>query len=683
MTFLQNQRTAVLSAILCSFLTLGILTPGVKADVDPPSGRDKIITNIVTYFIGRQHMTKHEIDDVISARTFDSYMETLDPMKVYFTQDDIDEFRKQRLEIDDLLKRGDVNFAVDVFNRFLKRVGERVAIIEDLLDDEIDFTIDEEMISDKDVTSHPKTEDEIRERWRKRIKYDFLMQTVVEKQSMEEARKKLTKRYTGYLRRMNQLNNDDVLEMYLTAFTTSFDPHTTYMSPPSKANFDISLTLQLEGIGASLSNVDGDCVIARIVPGGAADKDGRLKTQDKIIGVAQGLEDEEFVDTYDMKLDDVVKMIRGKSGTVVRLKVLTEGEAEAKVIDITRARVELKDEEAKAEVFKIERPNNQAAKIGVIDLPSFYMDMTGARLGKPDYKSCTRDVIAILDSFKEQGVDAVVMDLRRNGGGSLTEAISLTGLFIDRGPVVQVKDIGGNVTAYDDTERGMAWEGPLVVLTSKLSASASEIFAGAIQDYGRGVIVGDPTTHGKGTVQNLFDLQRELLQQNNGPKLGGLKLTISQFYRPSGDSTQLRGVVSDIALPSVISQMDIGEGDLDYAMKFDHVGKENFASVGAVNTEIIKSLTAQSLRRLETSEQFGAVKKQIERYVDRKSRTTVPLNKEKFIALREDGQEDSEILEEIVGEPTEVIERDYYLNEALDITADYVRLLSGTPISRK
>ncbi len=682
MIYSRNQRMAVLGTVLCAFLTLGVLAPWAKADVDPPGSKDKIITNIVTYFLGRQHMTKHAIDDVIAARTFDSYMETLDPMKVYFTQADIDEFRQQRLELDDQLKGGNVNFSVDVFNRFLKRVEERVTLIEDLLDHEFDFTIDEEMVSDRDAAEYSSTDEEIRERWRKRIKYDFLTQMVVEKQTMEEAREKLRKRYTSYLRRMNQLNNDDVLEMYLTSFTTSFDPHTTYMSPPSKANFDISLTLQLEGIGASLSNADGDAVIARIVPGGAADKDGRLKTQDKIIGVAQGT-DEDFVDTYDMKLDDVVKMIRGKSGTIVRLKVVTDGEAEAKIIDITRAKVELKDEEAKMDIFDVDLPNGQKSRIGVIDLPSFYMDMAGARLGKPDYKSCTRDVIAILDEFKAEGVDAVVMDLRRNGGGSLTEAISLTGLFIDKGPVVQVKDIGGRVTNYDDTEAGMAWEGPLVVLTSKLSASASEIFAGAIQDYGRGVIVGDPTTHGKGTVQNLFDLQRELLQQNNGPKLGGLKLTISQFYRPSGDSTQLRGVVADIALPSVISHMDIGEGDLDYAMKFDHVDKSDFRGFNAVNQQMVESLIAQSTQRLTESKEFTAVQNQIKRYVERKSRTTVPLNKEKFIAMREDGQEDSDILEGVVGEPTDVIDRDYYLDEALSITADYVKLLQGTPISRK
>lgn len=679
----RRNRTAVICAVLCSTFSLGILAPVAQADVEQQRSTDRIITNIVTYFIGRQHMTKHPIDDVISARTFDSYLETLDPMKVYFTQQDIDEFRKFRTELDDLLKNGDVKFALETFQRFQDRVEQRVALIDELLKGDFDFTLDEEMVSDRDAATYAASDEEVRERWRQRIKYDLLTQTVVEKQSMEDARKKLEKRYHAYLKRMHQLNNDDILEMYLTSFTTSFDPHTTYMSAPSKTNFDISLTLQLEGIGASLSNVDGDSVIARIVPGGAADKDGRLKVQDRVLGVAQGTEGD-FVDTAEMKLDDVVAMIRGKSGTIVRLKVLTEGETEAKVIDITRARVELTDEEAKADVFKAgTKADGSPYLIGVIDLPSFYMDMAGARQGNPNYKSCTRDVIAIIDDFKKQKVDAVVMDLRRNGGGSLTEAISLTGLFIDKGPVVQVKSMGGDVTAYDDTEAGMAWEGPLVVLTSKLSASASEIFAGAIQDYGRGLIVGDPTTHGKGTVQNLFDLQQEILGNNGGPKLGGLKLTISQFYRPGGDSTQLRGVVADIALPSVVAHMDIGEADLDYAMKFDHVDKGEFSTYGAVNKQLLESLVAMSTQRVEQSQEFAAVTKQISRYEERKKRTTVPLNKDKFVALREDGQEDSDILEAAAGEPTAKIKQDYYLNEALDITADYVKLLQGTAISRK
>ena len=369
------------------------------------------------------------------------------------------------------------------------------------------------------MAEYAKNRDEAFDRWRKRIKYDLLV-LKTEDVTGEEAIDRLDRRYTSYAKRMHQFSSDDLLEMYLSAITTSFDPHTNYMSPSSLENFNISMKLNLEGIGAALMMTDGYTVVSKVIPGGAADKNGKLQPEDRIVSVGQG-DDGEMVDVVDMNLNDVVKLIRGKAGTVVRLGVKPAGSNDVETYTITRAQIELKDSEARSEIIPVrQRPDGQPYQVGVIDLPSFYMDMTAARRGLTDFKSTTRDVRRILEDFNEKNVDVVVLDLTRNGGGSLTEAINLTGLFIDEGPVVQVKDSDNHVQHYDDLERGMVWKGPLVVLTSKFSASASEILAGAIQDYGRGIVVGDQATHGKGTVQSLLDLGSQLFDSPESAESG-------------------------------------------------------------------------------------------------------------------------------------------------------------------
>ena len=398
-----------------------------------------------------------------------------------------------------------------------------------------------------------------------------------DKTNKEDIRTRLKRRYQSIGKRMHQTSSDELLEMFLTSVTTSFDPHSTYMAPENAKNFNIVIGLQLQGIGAELRMTDGYTVIDKLIPGGPADKSGQLKAGDRIMTVGQN-DEGESVDVADMKLNDVVGLIRGHAGTVVRLGVLSEGGGALKVIKITRAKVELKDQEARSTIIEDgKKLDGTPFKLGVIDLPSFYMDMQGAREGNEDFKSCTRDVRRLLDDFNRKGVDAVVLDLRKNGGGSLTEAISLTGLFIEQGPVVQVKDPDGRVQQYDDTDRGMAWRGPLVVMISKFSASASEILAGAIQDYRRGLIVGDSSTHGKGTVQTMMDLGPQLFRIANPPDLGSLKLTVQQFYRPSGDSTQQRGVLADIVLPSLTDHYDVSEADLDYPVAFDKVPAASFS----------------------------------------------------------------------------------------------------------
>jgi carboxyl-terminal processing protease len=466
--------------------------------------------------------------------------------------------------------------------------------------------------------------------------------------------------------------------MYLSALTTAYDPHTTYMSPSTLENFEIMMRLNLDGIGASLQSVDGYTVVKKIIPGGAADRQGELKVEDKIVGVGQG-DEGDTVDVVDMKLSDVVKMIRGKRGTVVRLDVTPADSTKRKTVRIVRDKIELKDSEAKGKVFDVgSRPDGQPYKVGVIDLPSFYMDMAGARRGLRDYKSTTRDVRTILDGFRENGVDAVVLDLRRNGGGSLTEAINLTGLFIPEGPVVQVKDGEGHVQPYHDLDPGMAWSGPLVVVVSKFSASASEILAGAIQDYNRGLIIGDYATHGKGTVQSLMDLGQQLFRVPNSPPMGALKVTMQQFYRPSGDSTQKRGVLSDVELPSLTTHLDVGEGDLDFPVEFDRVEPITFKRFAYVDQTVCDQLRRRSEQRRGQSDDFKKVSKNIARYKEQKAKKYVTLNAEKFLAeraeLNADKEEEKQFEELNEASNSSEINRDYYLDEALDITVDYLNL---------
>ncbi len=679
-----------LRACAAALLLVALYGRGLMAELQPPSGNDQRITKSVNALLNSQHLSKHKLDDEISDRTLTTFLKSLDPMKLYFEQPDVDAFNRRRLEIDDMVKSGDLSFAHQVFNVFLKRVDERVAMVDELLKTHHDFTVDEEMVTDPDVATYAHNSSEAREKWRKRIKYDLLMQksdATKEKPFNEtEAKDRLARRYHSFAKRMHQTDNDELLEMFLTSVTTSYDPHTTYMSPGTLKNFDIMMSLELEGIGAELKPDDGYTVVNKVIKGGAADKDGRIHPEDKIVGVGQG-ESGEMVDVVDMKLSDVVNLIRGKQGTTVRVEVIPVGTNERKVYTIARARIELKDKEAQSKVFEVgKKPNGQPYKIGVIDLPSFYMDMEGARRGLPEFKSTTRDVRKILDRFRAEGVDAVMLDLRKNGGGSLTEAINLTGLFIDRGPVVQVKDANGKVEPYDDEDRGMAWDGPLVVLISKFSASASEILAGAIQDYGRGLVVGDHSTHGKGTVQSLLDLGEKLFFRGliNPPQMGALKVTMQQFYRPNGESTQKRGVVADLELPSLTTHLPVGESDLDQAMEWNQVPRASYEKLNLFDANMLEQLRKQSAARVAKSTDFKKVSDDIARYNKQKEQKSVSLNEAKFLAeraeLNADKEEENRI--EKLDDSSESIERDYYLNEALDITLDMMQALENRHVAR-
>ncbi len=677
-----------LGATLLMGVTAGVWRD-VAADVTGPTSQDKRVTIVVNQLMESQHLLKHPLDDEISQRAMKSYIETLDPMKLFFYRSDIDEFMKKENDLDNELQQNNTGFAYFVFHTFIKRLDQRTGTetetgwkkgwVDETLESDIDFKAEEFMTTDFEKLDYAATEKEARERWRKRIKYDLIVLQNDDK-TPKEAKERIHRRYKNLNRRWRQLSNDDLLEMYLTAVTTSYDPHTTYMSASTLENFRIALGLRLEGIGAQLKDEDGTTEVTKVIRGGAADKHGMLKEGDQIVSVGQG-EDGEMVDVVNMRLNDVVKMIRGQAGTVVRLGVVSSGGGEQKVLKITRAKVELADSAAKGKVFEAGSQDGKPFRIGVIDLPSFYMDMEGARNNERNYKSTTVDVRRILEDFKTKGVDAVVLDLRQNGGGSLTEAINLTGLFIDEGPVVQVKSPDNSVRSLSDLDPGMAWSGPLVVMTSKLSASASEILAGAIQDYNRGLIVGDETTHGKGTVQSLLDLSEYLGFRR---PLGALKITQQQFYRPNGDSTQVRGVLADVVLPSVTTHMDVAESDLDYAVKFDRVNKARFRPYKMVSGDTLTLVRNLSQKRRKDDEDFSKLNSKILKYIEQKGKKRVTLNAEQFAAEREEFDADKEDDKQFEDQanPDDSIERDFYLDEILNITVDYIKELKKLDLAR-
>ena len=692
------------STLAASFATARPTDPDRKEQI-----KQKNISIFVSSLIDKRHMAQLRVNDEIARRALEMYFKTLDPMKLYFYQSDIDQFAPESTKIDDAIKAGDVTLAKKIFDLFLTRVAERTAVAQSLVDAPHDFTVDETMERDPEKLSWFKTKEEADERWRKRVKYDILLQSTDKETPVDQANNRLHKRYQSIARRWDQTSNDELLEMFLTAVTMSFDPHSSYMSPENLENFAIQMRLELDGIGASLESKYGETVVRHIVPGGAADKDGRLKVDDVITGVAQG-PDGEVIDITDMKLNDVVMKIRGKPGSVVRLEVKKAGGAELTNYDITRARIELKDSEARSavlerdskgqvvgnaeattlkvaedgstaqvptgEVIEQKRPDGTVFRIGVINLPSFYMDMEGRRSGKADYKSAVRDVRKLLEELKAKHVDMVVMDLRFNGGGSLPESVEMTGLFIDQGPVVQVKGPDGRVIPHPDDKPGAVWEGPLMVVINKFSASASEIFAGAIQDYGRGIVVGDKATHGKGTVQELEELGR-YVNQFNPPNYGALKMTIQQFYRPGGDSTQNRGVVSDVELPSQTTHWPVGESDLDYALKFDSVLPLPHENYPNASPKTIEELRRRSAARVEQSEHFKKEKQRIARYLERKDEP-LTLNKEKFLAERDElntEKEQEEMFDDLQANDKPVFPQSAYNDELVAIALDYLELL--------
>ena len=510
--------------------------------------------------LSSKHYKKQSVDDQFSSRLLDSYFDALDPVKVYFLQSDVAQFEPSRYSLDDALKDGDLSQAFAIFNLFRERIAQRlesnVAVLEG--DFSFDFSLEESINLDRDSRNWMASQAEADDYWRKRMK-DSLLRLVLSGKEPDAARELLRKRYANQLKQLARQDADDAVQNFINVLAGIYDPHTSYLAPRTLENFNISMSLSLEGIGAVLQLEDEFTKIVRIVPGGPADKNGVLAAEDKIIGVAQ--DDGDMVDVIGWRLDDVVDLIRGKKDSRVRLEIIpgtSEGGDKTAVVTIVRDKVKLEEQAAKSEVIELKQGGHNF-QVGVITVPAFYMDFEAYRQRDPNFKSTSRDVMKLILDLKKQHVDGIVLDLRNNGGGSLYEATSLTDLFIHPGPVVQIRHADQRVSREQRARQRPFYDGPLIVLINRLSASASEIFAGAIQDYGRGLVVGT-TSFGKGTVQVLAPL-----------KQGRLKLTESKFYRVSGQSTQHRGVIPDISFPSYFDLDEVGESSQDNALPWDSI----------------------------------------------------------------------------------------------------------------
>jgi carboxyl-terminal processing protease len=535
------------------------------------------------------------LDDAMSAKIFDAYFKALDGSKLFFTQADVGKFAPDRSKLDDAIWNGDLSIPFEVFNLYEKRAGERTAYALALLKKGFDLDSNETYTFDRDDVPWAADTTAIDVVWQKRVKNDWIRLKLAGKDDAE-IRKTLSRRYENYLDRVHQLDSEDVFQTFMNAYATAIDPHTNYFGPRASQNFDITMKLSLEGIGAVLQEHDEYTVIREVVPGGPAAKSGKLEVGDKIVGVGQG-QCGPIVDTIGWRIDDVVARIRGHKGTTVRIEILpAEGGPDAKpvIVTLVRKKVTIAEQAAKKKIIDV-KENGRTIKIGIIDLPSFYEDFDARRRGDPDYKSASRDVAKLLAELKKDQVSAVIVDLRDNGGGSLSEAVNLTGLFTGKGPVVQVRDNRGEVEEQDSSGR-MLWTGPRAVLVNRGSASASEIFTAAIQDYGRGLIIGEQT-FGKGTVQNLTDLDQ--LAMNGKPTLGELKMTIAEFFRINGDSTQLHGVMPDIRFPHSIGYKDYGESSYPNALKWTHIASAEYTPV-ADQQPLVAPLTAEHDARAKT-----------------------------------------------------------------------------------
>jgi carboxyl-terminal processing protease len=588
-----------------------------------PDMEQRYASSIATRFLTNYHYKRTRLDDDLSSEIFDSYLELLDPNRIYFLAGDIEMFERYRHGMDDALRHSDLLSAYDIFNVYAERVQQRVDYARERVKQPFDFTIDEYYQYDREGEPWAKDSAELDELWRKRVKNDYLRLLLTDKEP-EAIVETLTERYDNQERRILELNNEDVFQFFMNAFAQSIEPHTAYLSPRSSENFEISMKLSLEGIGALLSRENEYTLISSVVPGGPADKDGRLKAGDRITAVGQG-NDGKLVDVIGWRVEDVVDLIRGPKDTVVRLEVLPEDASISEprhVIDIVRNEVKLEEQAAKSEIIEVPLDDQgKTMKIGVIDLPVFYLDFSGRAKNLPDYRSSTRDVQRLLGELKEQGVEGIVVDLRNNGGGSLLEATTLTGLFIDKGPVVQVRNSSGRISLEEDVEPGMAWEGPMAVLVNRYSASASEIFAAAIQDYGRGVVIGE-TTFGKGTVQSLLDLDD--YAPSDRPGMGQLKITMAQFFRVNGGSTQNKGVVPDIQFPSAGDPDDYGERSLDNALPWTSIDAARYDPSGDMSRLVVVA-GSRYQGRMADDQEFSWLLSDIEDFNEHSNEKSVSL----------------------------------------------------------
>ena len=630
---LKRMMTGIRGRILAGTLLIGLIPvaapilANTESDELAPVARHEKIGQLVTEFIQKSHYRHAAVDDDLSSKVLDRYIEALDSNRMYLLESDVQAFEQYRFLLDDMVRSEPLNPVFDMFDVYRTRVRERLDYALIQLQSEPDFTVDEDYEFDREELPWAKTSEELDEIWRKRVKNDALSLALAEKE-WPEIQEILDKRYSRFLKRMDQIKSDDVFETFMNAFAHTLDPHSSYLSPRNSEEYRIQMSLSYFGIGASLQVEDDYVMVINIIPGGPAAIDGILQPKDKITAVAQG-EDGEMVDVIGWRLDDVVQLIRGPADTVVRLQIMPAGAlpgAEEKILSLTRNQVKLEEQAAKSEIVTIPRDGRDWS-IGVIEVPSFYRDYRALSNGDKDYTSTTKDVKRLIGELEEQGIDGLIIDLRDNGGGHLTEATALSGLFIDNGPVVQLRNSNGRISRLDDPDPvpRVSYTGPLAVLVNRYSASASEIFAAAIQDYQRGVIIGQQT-FGKGTVQNLYSLD-QYVRRPDDEGLGQLTLTIGKYYRVTGESTQHRGVDPDIALPSHIDATVVGESVRDSALPWDTIRTTEFRA-GDPLDKTITSLTANHATRAKDDPDFQYLLDGIRDVEEARARTTMSLNME-------------------------------------------------------
>lgn len=675
-----------------------------------PTAQHAVIAKEVVGLFEKHSYKKVPINDSISSIVFDNLMKSLDEGKNYLRQEDVDSFEQYRFVVASDFKKGDLSAPFHMFNTYIARYLERMAVALEQIEATHDFTVDEEYIYNRKDEAWFASEAEADDQWRKRAKYDLLGLRVSAAELTDSVlirhKEILKDRYDQLISQAKKTDNNEAFQIIMASLTDAIDPHTSYFNPYFAQRFNEGISNTFEGIGAQLT-MDNEVVkVSAVIAGGPVFREKALQIDDRIIGVAQG-EDGEFEDIIGWRLDNAVSRIKGPMGTVVRLKVIPAGQelsAQPTIVSLTREKIVLEEESAKKEVIHIKGPQGEDYKVGIISIPKFYIDFNAYRRGESDYKSTTRDVRLILDSLKQEDVDAVLVDLRFNGGGSLLESIELTGLFIDQGPVVQVRDTRNRVDVNSDREPGVSWDGPMGVIINRFSASASEIFAGAIQDYGRGLILGTQS-YGKGTVQSAVDMtniisatDKLLLKARaessdanqmgapaGAPPFGQINLTMAKFYRITGSSTQHRGVSPDIVFPSIYSAERYGESAQPSALPWDQIESTNFKSVADLSTEIA-SLNTLHTQRVEQSLEYKFLLEDIDIMNSRESEVSVSLKEEKLKAERDKNQANHRarineglrlrgmpIWEE--GAPQPSIDFDFIRDESLAVMTDYLTIL--------
>nr|WP_315489517.1 carboxy terminal-processing peptidase [uncultured Rhodoferax sp.] len=605
-----------LLALLFAFVT------AAQGAVLAPAAQDAKAANLAAEVLSRHHYKAMPLDESLSSRIFDQYLKALDPEKLYFVQTDIDQFEGARTKLGVDMQNGELGRPFAIFNLYVTRANERFTYARSLLKKGFSFDSNETYQFSRDKQAWSKTEADALELWRKRVKNDWLRLKLAGKDDKSIAAV-LDKRYENSIKRIGRANSEDAFNVYMNAYTMAIEPHTNYMAPRTAANFNISMKLSLIGIGAVLTEVDDYTTIRELVAGGPAALSGKLKVGDRIVGVGQG-EKGPVTDIMGARLDDSVALIRGAEDSVVRLEVLpAEAGPDGKhtFVNLVRKPISLQDQSAKSSIQTV-TDGKITRSIGVISLPSFYEDFAAKQKGTPDYKSTTRDVALLIKELKAKKVDAILMDLRNNGGGSLSEAVELTGLFIGKGPVVQVRNASGLVRVESSRQSDVAWDGPLGVLVNRNSASASEIFAAAMQDYGRGLIVGEPS-FGKGTVQTMVNLDR--FAKTEKAQLGELKMTIAQFFRINGGTTQLRGVTPDVTFPTVLDTGDYGESRFDNALPWTQIAPASYTPRGSVQ-EVLPILVAQHKQRIKNEKDFQYLQEDIAEFNRIRKQNAVSLN---------------------------------------------------------